>query len=527
MKRRIGAFAGAALGLTLALPLAAQQQARGGPGAPAALAAPLAGLDAYIAQAMKDWGIAGAAVAVVKDDSLVFARGYGVREAGKPEPVDEHTVFAIGSNTKLFTATLAGMLVDEGKLKWSDPATTLLPGFQLYDPYVTQQITLGDLLSHDSGLGRRGDLLWYASPYDRAEILRRIRYLKPIASFRSEFGYQNIMVMAAGEAVARTAGESWDALVKERIFEPLGMTASNTSVKELAGMPDVAAPHLLEDGKLHVIPWRNIDNIAPAGSINSDVLDMARWLRLLLAGGRFGGKQLIKAATLKQIEAPHTIIPFPGDTLTPSTHFVAYGYGVGMNDYLGRKVLTHTGGIDGMLSQVTWVPEAKLGVVVLTNTEGHNAVFAAIARRVLDAYLGASPRDWSAILLASTRDGEAKEKAAEQKQEADRPKGTHPSLPLEAYAGKYTNEMYGDVAVVQEAGYLVARFGPGFTGDLEPWAYDSFRVTWRDLREGKSMVTFTLDANGKVASLRIPDIDEFKRVPDKPAATAAGGRPEE
>ena len=519
MTRRTGGLAAAALALGLIMaaapPLPAQQ----------APAGPLAGLDAYIRQAMKDWGIAGAAVGVVKDDSLVFAGGYGVREAGKPGPVDVHTVFAIGSNTKLFTATLAGMLVDEGKLKWSDRAATLLPGFQLYDPYVTQQITLGDLLSHDSGLGRRGDLLWYASPYDRAEILRRIRYLKPITSFRAQFGYQNIMVMAAGEAVARTAGKSWDALVRERIFQPLGMSSSNTSVRDLAGLPDVASPHLLQDGKLHVIPWRDIDNIGPAGAINSDVVDMAQWLRLLLADGRYGGKVLIKPATLHQIEAPHTIVAFPGDTLVPSTHFVDYGYGVGMNDYLGRKVMTHTGGIDGMLSQVTWVPEAKLGIVVLTNTEGHNDVFAAIARRVLDAYLGAPPRDWSGILLGATRQAEAKETAAEQKLEAERPRGTHPSLPLDAYAGKYANEMYGDVAVALESGHLVARFGPNFTGDLEPWAYDSFRVTWRDLREGKSMVLFTLDPEGKVAALRIPDIDEFRRVPDRPVATAAAGAP--
>ncbi|HEX9108059.1 MAG TPA: serine hydrolase [Longimicrobiales bacterium] len=493
---------------------------------------PLAGLDAYVRKAVADWGIAGAAVAVVKNDSVVFARGYGLREVGKPDSVDERTLFAIGSNSKLFTAVLAGMMVDEGKMKWSDPATKFLPGFQLYDPYVTREITLGDLLSHDSGLGRRGDLIWYGSAFSRDEILRRIRYLKPIASFRSEFGYQNIMVMAAGQAVAAAAGKSWDDLVRERIFGPLGMSCSNTSTKQLVhdgACGDVATPHDLDKGKLTAIPWRNIDNIAPAGSINSSVLDMAQWLRLLLAGGSYGGKTLIKPATLREIEQPHTITPLTPDTLAPSTHFSAYGYGVGMQDYLGVKVLTHTGGIDGMLSQVTWVPEAKLGVVILTNTSGHNALFAAVARRVLDAYLpGSSARDWSQILLARTSEQEKKAAEAEKKAEAERPQGTHPSLALDKYAGTYSSPIYGDVVVAMEQAKPVLRFGPSFTGDMEHWAYDSFRLTWRGIGS-HAIASFALDPQGKVTTVRINGMSlaneplEFTRMPEKAgAATAAG-----
>jgi CubicO group peptidase (beta-lactamase class C family) len=486
--------------------------------------APLAGMDAYIESAVRSWGVTGLAIAVVKDDSVVYARGFGVREAGKPDRVDPNTLFAIGSNSKFFTSTIVGMMVDAGRMKWDDPATKYLPGFQLYDPYVTREITIRDLLSHRSGLGRRGDLLWYASPYDRQEILRRIRYLKPNSSFRSQYGYQNIMVMASGEAAAAAGGASWDSLVAQRIFRPLGMTSSNTSVRALAGHQNVATPHVSDGTSAMPIAWRNIDNIGPAGSINSNVLDMAQWLRFLLANGRAGTNQLIKPATLREIESPQTIVPSPDDTLAPSTHFHAYGLGVGMYDYLGVKVLSRTGGIDGMLSQVTLIPERRLGLVILTNTEGHNNVFAAVARRIIDAYLAAPPRDWSAIMLAQTRAQEATQAAAAKRMEAARPKDTKPSVTPDHFVGRYTNEMYGEVTVATDGTRQVLHFGPGFAGDLEHWANDSYKIAWHNRRQGTGLVTFIVDPLGQVSSLKIwsslspaamrsDEGDEFKRPP--------------
>lgn len=484
--------------------------------------APLAGLDGYIQNAVKSWGIAGLAIAVVKDDSVVYARGFGVREVGKPDAVDPQTLFAIGSNSKFFTSTIVGMMVDAGRMKWDDPATKYLPGFQMYDPYVTREITIRDLLSHRSGLGRRGDMLWYASPYDRQEILRRIRYLRPNSSFRSQYGYQNVMVMASGEAAAAAAGVSWDSLVTQRIFRPLGMTSSSTTIRALAGKSDVATPHWSDGTTATPIAWRNIDNIGPAGSINSNVLDMAKWLRFLLANGRVGANQLIKPATLREIESPQTIIPSADDTLSPSTHFHAYGLGVGMYDYLGLKVLSHTGGIDGMLSQVTLIPERRLGVVILTNTEGHNNVHAAIARRIVDAYLGASPRDWSAIMLAQTKAQEATQAATAKRIEAARPKNTQPSVTSDHLLGRYANEMYGDVTIVAANGHQALHFGPGIAGDLEHWANDSYKIIWHDRRQGTGLVTFVVDALGQVSSLKFwssvspaalrgEEGDEFKR----------------
>ena len=521
-------FVTASLGATMTtVPLYAQR-------ASAPTAASASSLDTYIQKAVTDWGIAGLAIAIVHDDSVVYERGFGVREAGKPDRVDARTLFAIGSNSKLFTSTLAGMMVDAKKMSWDAPATTYLPTFQLYDPWVTREITLRDLLSHRSGLGRRGDMLWYASPFDRAEVLRRIRYLKPNSSFRSQYGYQNVMVMAAGEATAAEAGRSWDELVKERIFQPLGMTASNTSVRDLAGASDVATPHVSDKGVLTPVPWLNIDNNGPAGSINSNVEDMAKWLRFLLDGGKVGDRQLIASATLREISSPQTIIPSPDDTLSPSTHFHAYGLGVGMYDLLGVKVMSHTGGIDGMLSQVTWVPERHLGFVILTNTEGHNNVFAAVGRRILDMYLGAPPRDWSEIMLAETRKQEAAQAQAMQRLEASRPKDTTPSVPVDRYAGRYSNEMYGDVTVDVAADKMSLQYGPGRVGDLQPWSRDAYKVVWHGKREGTGLVQFVVDPVGSVRSLRLyesltpaalrsPDIDEFRKVAPTTAA-AVGAR---
>ena len=217
--------------------------------------APLAGLDDYVTKAMKDWGVPGLAIAVIKDDRVVLARGYGVRELGKPEPVDERTIFAIGSSSKAFTAAAIAMLVDEKKLKWDDPATQYLPDLQLYDPYASRELTVRDLLTHRVGLDR-GDQLWYATTLEREEILRRVRYLKPSSSMRSRFGYQNLMFLAAGQIVRSVSGKEWDDFVRERIFVPLGMNDTGTSVRTLSQSRDVAAPHaeVRRSGRAHPLP---------------------------------------------------------------------------------------------------------------------------------------------------------------------------------------------------------------------------------------------------------------------------------
>lgn len=486
----------------------------GGPGPGStrpAIDDPLEGLDTYISQAIADWGIAGVSIAVVKGDQVVYADGHGVRDVDGGAQVDENTLFAIGSNTKVFTAVAAGMMVDEGRMSWDDRVTLHLPGFRLYDPYVSREMTVRDLLSHRSGLGRRGDLLWYGSEYDRSEVIDRVRHLEPNSSFRSEYGYQNVMFLAAGEATAAAAGASWDEIVEDRIFTPLGMARSNTSTRALTGDSNVASPHIRVADSLVVVPWRNIDNIAPAGSINSSAREMAEWLRVLLSSGTRGQDTLIQPATLEEIFTPQTILPLAPDTLFPSVHFRAYGLGLVTQDYRGRKLLWHTGGIDGMLSAVGIVPEEDVGVVVLTNTTGHNNLHVALMYRALDSYLGGAERDWSGIFLTQTERAESAAAEARRAREAKRVMGTSPSLDLAAYAGTYRNPVYGDAVVSLEEGGLVLRRGPGFTGDLEHWHYDTFRATWRGPEGESAAVTFRLDFTGRPDAVEVSERGRFDR----------------
>ncbi|HEV2132016.1 MAG TPA: serine hydrolase [Longimicrobiaceae bacterium] len=492
------------------------------PPAAEAQRAPLRGLDAYIERAMRDWEVPGLALAVVKDDSVVFARGYGVRELGRPERVDEHTVFAIASTTKAMSAASLGMLVDEGKLKWDDPATQHLRGFQLADPYVTRELTVRDLLSHRSGLPR-GDLLWWASPYDRAEVLQRVRHLQPGWGFRAQYGYQNIMFLAAGELLAEVAGTTWDNFMGERLFRPLGMTRSSTTVHALQGMENVATPHERIENAVRPIPWRSYDNLGAAGSVNSSVHDMAQWIRLNLNRGEYRGQRLLSDSVVKEMQTPQTVIRTDtlAERLYPHTHFRAYGLGWSLQDYRGHKMVHHGGALDGMRTHVAMIPEEKLGVVVIANMEP-TTLHVALVYRILDAYLGAPARDWSADLLAVAN---RQRREAEQRQDSiaqARVAGTSPSLPLERYAGSYSGEMYGQMQVAHEDGRLVLRFGPSWAGDLEHWHYDTFRVTWRDPSMGRSFVTFALNAAGRVERMQIENFGDLTRQADPETTTAAG-----
>lgn len=465
----------------------------------------LKALDAYIEQARKDWNIPGLSVGIVRNDSVVFLKGYGVRELGKADPVTPNTLFAIGSNSKSFTATAVGMLADDGKLKFDDRVTKWLPEFQLFDPYVTREFTMRDAMSHRAGLGRRGDILWLMGGYPRGEIIRRVRFLEPNAPFRTEMGYQNIMFLSAGEAAGRSAGMSWDDLVTSRILRPLGMLRSNTSVAAFRPGDDIAQPHGMRDGAVRPIPWRNIDNIAPAGSINSSAEEMTRYLRLIVGGGTWEGKLLVRPAQLAQIATIHVAMLTTPDTLMPSTHIRGYGLGWVINDYLGRKVQWHTGGIDGMLSYMWAVPEEKFGLIILTNSDAHNSGVG-IGHRILDAFLKGPGHDYSGIFLKQYRDALARADSAQKRQEAARVTGTKPSLPLEGYAGAYADSLWGEARVREANGALVIEYGVGGAqGKLEHWQYDTFRITWGDPQFGTSPVTFRLGADGKVAGMTIPN----------------------
>jgi CubicO group peptidase (beta-lactamase class C family) len=485
--------------------------------------APLRGLDAYIEASMRDWRIPGLAIAVVKDDSVVYARGFGVRELGGRDAVDANTIFAIGSASKAFTSAAVSMLVDEGKVGWNDPATRHLPRLQLYDPYATRELNVRDLLSHRSGLAR-GDALWYATDYGRDEVLDRVRHLRPSWSFRAQFGYQNIMYLAAGQLVPATTGQSWDEFVASRIFAPLGMARSSTSTRQLEGQSNVATPHTEIDGSIRPIAWRNIDNIAPAGSINSSAREMAQWIRLNLNEGSYEGTRILSEESVRAVQTPETLVGLEGGwaLMAPEANFFAYGLGWFLHDHQGRKLVHHGGNIDGMHALVAMVPEERLGLVVLSNM-GSNHLSYALMHRVVDAYVGAPRTDWSARILAMRDSLFAAGREQARRMEEARVAGTSPSLALEAYAGEYEDPMYGVAGVSLEDGRLVLRRGGGFAGELEHWHYDTFRAVWADPGLGRTFVTFALSPAARAATLEIQGLATFHRKPE-PAAAAATSR---
>jgi len=467
--------------------------------------------DAYVVTAMRDWKVPGLAIAVVKHDRLVAARGYGIREEGKPGAVDENTIFAIGSNTKAFTSAALAILADVKKLQWDDPVIRHLPSFQLYDPWITRELTIRDMLSHRSGFTSfQGDLLWDGSAYKRDEVVRRMRLIKPNGSFRSTYGYSNIMYIAAGELLAAASGTSWDTFIREHLFGPLGMTRSSTSISALKDASNVASPHDELAGKIHPVPYRLVDNGGPAASINSTAKDMAEWIRLQLAEGAYGEKRIISAASLRQTQTPQTIIPGVGPAkLFPSSHFRAYGFGWVLQDYRGKKIVWHGGGIGGMKTMLLMVPEEHFGIVVLANRADTNLP-EALAWRSVEVMLGLPARDWSKDWLELTTADEAAAAASAKRTDSQRLTSTKPTLPIERYVGLYSSEVYGDATVVLDNGHLRIESSLDLNGTLDHWQNDTFRYKYDD--GYGNIVQFFLDSPDSVSEMRINRANSFKRV---------------
>jgi len=476
---------------------------------------PNEGFEARVAAAIDAWRTPGLALAVVKDGRVEMSRGFGVRELGKSEPVDEHTLFAIGSTTKAMTAALVGMMVDEGKLAWDDPVTKHLPWFAVRDSYVTRELTVRDLLTHRGGLGNT-DYLWYGQGLGDDEILRRLRLAEPAYSLRASFVYQNVMYAAAGALVEAVSGQSWETLMRTRIFEPLGMTDTVATAAALAGRSNVASPHDIVEGSLAVIENAPVDGVAPAGSVWSSAADMAKWSQLLLDEGKHGDRVLLKPETVRELFTPQVIVPradfYPTSRLT-RPHWTTYGLGWFQQDYAGRALDFHTGSIDGMVAIHGLVRDERLGVVVLANRD-HSELRHALMLEVFDRFgragssLAASEathdrRDWSAELLTLYGDLEAKADESRKAREARRVPDTSPSLPLSRYAGTYSDPLRGEVSVSLEGGRLRLAYGSAFVGWLEHWHYDTFRAAWDARWRGTALVTFSLDADGEPASLLV------------------------
>lgn len=485
-------------------------RAQSGPTVPAP---DLRAFDRYVAQAARDWRVPGLAIAVVNDDSTVFARGYGVLDLTKPDLVDEHTRFAIGSTTKAMTAAALGMLVDEGKLRWDDRIIDHLADFRLHDPYVTRELTVRDLLTHRSGLPGT-DLLWARGDFSAAEMMRRLRHVEPTSSFRSQFTYQNVVYAIGGMLVETISGMPWDAFIRARIFRPLEMRESEPLVAGIASAPNVATPHADARDTIRAVPVRSTDPIASAGSVWSSVGDMAKWMRFMLDSGRVRGTRLLAANTFSelvtpQIRAPVSIYPALG---LVQPHVFAYALGWFVQDYRGETVWMHTGSIDGMSAIIGLLPDRRTGVFVLANLD-HAELRHALMYKVFDMYAGNPERDWSADLrelFARARAGGPPE--------APRPGHTaRPSLPLERYAGRYLDSTYGAVEVTVTDGVLRARFGNEDLGKLEPWEYEIFLTRGPPPLERRRTLTFVPDGRGNVASLQLSNVT-FVRAP-RPRAT--------
>ncbi len=468
-------------------------------------------LHSYVERVMEEFEVPGVGLALVKDGHVVTARGYGLRRLGQAARVDAQTLFAIASNTKAFTATALGLLVEEGKLDWDAPVVQYLPEFQLWDPYVTREITVRDLLVHRSGLGLgAGDLLWWPpSRYDRKEIVRRLRFIRPATSFRSSYAYDNVLYLVAGEVIETVSGVSWEDFIASRVFRTVGMTGSTVHCPAAVSAGNIAAPHARIDGTVRPITPFVSDNTNPAGGINSNAEDMAKWLLVQLGEGKLAdGSRLFSERTARQLTTLVTPMPIGDPTPELSAlrpNFKGYALGFCVLDYRGRKVVTHTGGLPGYVSRVAMIPDLELGVSVLTNQESR-AAFESVAYHILDHYTGAPAVDWIAAFKKSQERTESRNDSKERRLAASRNASSRPSLAPGAYAGTYRDAWYGDVEVTQEDQKLVIRFSqtPLLVGDLTHWQYDTFVARWRERElRADAFVTFALNPDGTIDQVKM------------------------
>ncbi len=468
--------------------------------------APPQGFNAYVRHAMEVWRVPGLSIAIVEGDHVVMERGFGVRTVGSPGKVDVHTLFGIASDSKAFTTVALGILKDRGKLDWDDRVTRFLTGFQLYEPYPTREVTIRDLLSHQTG-DCGADYLWYGSTNSSGEIIRKLRLLKPRYSFRRRYCYSNNMVMAAGQIIPAITGIQWGAFVEQNIFKPLDMTESNTSITAFQPDGDIATPHADIDGKIAPIRWANVDNIGPAASINSSAHDMAHWLEMLLNDGTYEGRRVVSADVIHEMESPQVVIPSSVQNGVdeiinsfPTALSPAYGLTLRTEDFHGVRIDWHAGSIDGMGSVVGLIPSRHLGVVILANKDDTNLPIA-LMDVIFNDYIGPPHVDWGASLLALMAKTRAQEETSQAEHEISRQSHPQPSLPLESYVGTYSDPLYGEATVSLADGHLVLRRGTEFVGDLEPWNHDTFRVTWRYRFLGNGFVQFALSPAGSADAL--------------------------
>ncbi len=468
-------------------------------------------LDKYIEDARKTYNVPGLSVAIVKDGKVVVSKGYGILEKDGKENADGGTLYAIASNTKAFISSVLAVLVSEGKLDWDDRVIDHLPGFEMYDPYVTSELTIRDLLCHRSGLGTfSGDAIWYKSELPASEIIKKIKYVPQAYSFRSGYGYSNLMFITAGEVITKVSGMPWQEYLSETFFKPLGMSRSITSTDDLLSTENYATPHKTQLNENTPIKWTNWDNMGAAGGIISSTDDMAKWMNFHLNQGIHQGDTILDPVQQNLLWTLHNnyVLSHRGRQGIPGRHFTGYGLGWGLQDYYGRMMVSHGGGYDGMYSRVVMVPDENLGVVVLTNSM--SGISVPLSYFIVNQYIREDTRDWVKGFYRPQTEDQRKVTLRE-----NRRMGTKTSLELDAYAGEYYADMYGDVDIKMEGGKLRLHFShsPLLSATLEHWHDDTFEIKWDETHAwfDFGLLTFELDEAKKVTGLRfnVPNGDIF------------------
>lgn len=461
----------------------------------------LAAIDNVVTSMMKEWQVPGLALGIVKDGKVLYLKGYGYRDVEQQLPVTPQTRMAIGSNSKSFTALLMGMLVDQKKLEWDKPVKQYLPDFEMYDEYATRKMTPRDLVSHTSGLPRH-DMVWYGRDIKRNDILGRLKYLEPTTSFRGAWQYQNLMFVTAGILVERLWGRSWEDLVKNEIFGPLGMTQSLPGTTGIDGPGDFSWPYQLVNEKITRIPYRVIDEVGPAGSITSTVEDMVKYVQFRLDRGAGDHKVKISAAQENLMQTPKMVVGGAAAAVWPGVELVSYGLGLGVGSYRGHGIVIHGGGIDGFISQMSWIPSKNIGVVVLTNSG--NPIPTLVVESVYDRLLGLPPVDYAAIQRKVDAETKAAVAKAQAEHQATRKQGTSPSHSLAAYAGSYEHPGYGRLVVREQGGRLELGLD-NLKAPLRHFHYDVFEV---DPTVGTTVLSgtasFSTNLKGEVDEVALP-----------------------
>ncbi len=461
-------------------------------------------LDAYIVREMQRWNLPGMAVAIVKDGKTIVMKGYGVREVGKSDKVDENTLFQIASNTKAYTGTSLALLDNEKRISLDDKITKFIPDFKLYDELATKEVTVRDMLCHRIGFRTfQSDILNWDCNLTRKELIMNMRNVKPSYSFRSRYGYCNMGFVTAGEIVKIVTDTTWEDFVHHRIFKPLGMNRTSTSYATIVGDANAARPYTVFENKLMRIDYANIDNIGPCASINSCVSDISHWIMMQLDSGRYNGKQIIPFDVIKKTRTSNMIVRDANNPDMPSAHFNTYGLGWELEDMHGYKIISHDGGANGFVTNTTLIPELNAGFTILTNSDA-NWLFVALRQQIIDALANQPYKNISQNYYArysAGTDEDNKRIESLRKKSLSKPAL---ALPAEKFIGTYKNEVYGQMEIKSENGKLVMHLlhHPRVKGALEPTGEKSFICTFSDVTYGIHELPFTIE-NGNVKSITV------------------------